>query len=196
MEIDLLHLADMRNRTLLLLPAVLSLVACSSNPQPASSTVAPPTAPPAAAIKVRSNPTKAMIAMSDPAVNDYIVKDVSDTLEGSTWRWTYERPELRFQLGDAKSQKVEVHFSVADATFKTTGPVTAKFFVNNQLIGTMKLTKAGDYVFSKPVPAGLLKTDDLTTLAVEARPYWTSQNDGRHLTLILTQAGFLPETHS
>jgi hypothetical protein len=181
----------MWNRSLLLLPGIISLAACShETPPPAPATQS------AAGIKVRSNPTKATITMSDPAVNDYIVKDISDTLEANTWRWTYDRPELRFQLKDSKPQKVEVHFSVADATFKTTGPVTANFFVNNQPVGTMKITKPGAYVFSKPVPAGMLKTDELTTVAVEARPFWTSQNDGRHLTLILTEAGFVPENPS
>ncbi len=90
--------------------------------------------------------------MNDPAVSDYIVKDVSETLEGNTWRWCYERPELRFQLKDTAGQKVELHFSVADATFKTTGPVTANFFVNNKPVGTMKISKTGDYVFDQQFP--------------------------------------------
>jgi hypothetical protein len=142
-------------------------------------------------MKVRSNPTKAMVLMSDPAVDDYIVRDISDFLEAKTWRWAYERPELRFQLKQVTGQKLEVHFAVADATFKTTGPVTIDFFVNNKPVGKMKVTKPGDQVFSKAVPADLLRTDDFTDVAIEARPYWTSSTDGRHLTLILTQAGFV-----
>ena len=137
-----------------------------------------------------------MILMNDPVVSDYIVKDVSEALEGGSWRWAFDRPELRFQLKDANNQKVEVHFSVADATFKTTGPVTVKFFVNNKPVGDMKILKPGDYVFSKPVPAETLKTDDLTTIELEARPVWTSPTDARHLTIILTQAGFAPAMKS
>ncbi len=129
--------------------------------------------------------------MSDPAIHAYIVKDIGDHLEANTWRWGYERPELRFQLRETKGQRVEVDYSVAGATFKTTGPMTAKFFVNNKPIGTMKIPKPGEYVFSKPVPAEWLKTDGLTTVAVEAKPFWTSANDGRHLTVILTKAGFV-----
>ncbi len=142
-------------------------------------------------MKVRSNPTKAMITMSDPVVDDYIVKDISDTLEAKTWRWCYDRPELRFQLKQVQGQKLEVHFSVADATFKTTGPVTINFFVSNKSVGTMKVTQPGDQVFSKAVPADLLRTDDFMNVAIEARPCWTSSSDSRHLTIILTQVGFV-----
>ena len=145
-------------------------------------------------MKVRSNPTKAMVSMNDPAINDYIVKDVSDSLEGGSWRWGYERPELRFQLKQAAGQKLEAHFSVADATFKTTGPVTVNFFVNNKNVGTMKIAKSGDQVFSKAVPADLLSTTDLTAVAIETKPFWTSASDGRHLTVILTQVGFVGDT--
>lgn len=174
-------------RNVLLFSTLLSLVSCSTAPKPAAA----PGNPPAAAMKVRSNPTKATVSMNDPSVDDYIVKDVSDTLESGTWRWGYERPELRFQLKQTAGQKLEVHFSVADATFKTTGPVTVNFFVNNKNVGTMKITKPGDQVFSKAVPGDLLSTSDLTDVAIEAKPFWTSSTDGRHLTVILTQVGFV-----
>ena len=71
----------------------MGLVSCSEAPKPA-----PPAAKAAVGLKVRSNPTKPMITMSDPAVDDYIVKDISDTLEAKTWRWSYDRPEVRLQL--------------------------------------------------------------------------------------------------
>jgi hypothetical protein len=164
--------------------ALLGLISCSQSPKPAPATQS------SVGMRARSNPAKSMISMSDPAVDDYIVKDISDTLEAKTWRWSYERPELRLQLKQVQGQKLEVHFSVADATFKTTGPVTINFLVNNKSVGTMKVTKPGDQVFSKPVPADLLRTDDFTDVAIEAKPFWTSSTDGRHLTLILTQVGF------
>ena len=174
-------------RNVLLVTTFLSLVSCSTAPKPAAS----PGNPPAAAMKVRSNPTKSMIAMNDPAIDDYIVKDISDSLEGNSWRWGYERPEVRLQLKQTGGQKLEAHFSVADATFKTTGPVTVNFFVNNKNVGTMKITKPGDQVFSKEVPADMLSTTDMTDVAIEAKPFWTSAGDGRHLTVILTQVGFV-----
>jgi hypothetical protein len=192
MELDLLTFSSMWNRQLIFLPVLLCFAACSSKPEPGGA----PAAQPAIGMKTRSNPTKSMVLMNDPSVNDYIVKDVSETLEGGSWRWAYDHPELRFQLKDTNNQKVEVHFSVADATFKTTGPVTVKFFVNNKPVGDMKIAKPGDYVFSKAVPADTLKTDDVTTVSAEARPVWTSPTDARHLTIILTQAGFVPATKS
>jgi hypothetical protein len=170
------------------LAALLTLVSCSPAPKPGVGDSDSKTGP---AVKVRQLPTKAMVRMSDPTLDDYIVKDVGDTLEAKTWRWSYERPEFRFQLKQATGQKLEVHFAVAGATFKTTGPVTIKFLVNNKPIGTMKVLNPGEQLYSKAVPADLLRTDALTDVAIEARPFWTSGTDGRHLTLILTQVGFL-----
>jgi hypothetical protein len=137
-----------------------------------------------------------MIAMSDPDAADYIVKDISDSVESGTWRWGFDRPEMRFQLKQTGNQKLEVHFVVADATFKTTGPVTIDFLVNGKSVGKMKVTKPGDQVFAKPVPADLLKIEEPVTVAIEAKPFWTSQTDGRHLTVILTQAGFVTASPS
>jgi hypothetical protein len=181
----------MRNYRVFLLAAAFYFVGCSKAPEPSGAA-----APPPAVIKARSNPTKTTILMNDPSVNDYIVKDVSEALEGNTWRWSYDRPELRFNVKDTANQKLEVHFVVADATFKTTGPVTAQFFVNDKVVGSMKITKPGDYVFSKPIPAALFKPDSFDTVAVEARPFWTSKTDGRHLSVILIQAGFVAASHT
>ena len=181
----------MRNYRVFLLAAALSFGACSKAPAPSAAS-----AQPAVTLKPRSNPTKATILMNDPSVNDYIVKDVSEGLEGNTWRWSYDRPELRFNVKDTANQKVEVHFVVADATFSTTGPVTAQFLVNDKVVGSMKITKPGDYVFSKPVPAAMFKPDSFDTVSVEARPFWTSKTDGRHLSVILIQAGFVAASHT
>jgi hypothetical protein len=134
--------------------------------------------------------------MNDPSVTDYIVKDISEALEGNTWRWGFDRPELRFDVSDTANRQLEVHFVIADATFKTTGPVTVNFLVNNRVAGTMKIAKAGDYTFTKPVPADFFQPDDFTDLAIEARPFWTSPTDGRHLSLILIKAGFSVANHA
>jgi hypothetical protein len=138
-------------------------------------------------------PTKAIIAMNDPAAFDYVVKDVSDSLEGGRWRWTFDRPELQFALKNTEKQKLEADFSLADATLKDTGPVTVTFSVNGHNLPPVKYPKSGDYKFSKPVPAEWLSADGLTKVAIDVKPLWVAPTDGKKLGLILIRAGFVSE---
>jgi hypothetical protein len=136
---------------------------------------------------------KNFIAMRDPDVSDYIVRDVSDSLEGGGWRWTFDRPELRYRLTNTENLRLEVDFAIAGATLKDTGPVTVSFFVNGRPLGSMKCGKAADYKFTKAVPAQWLKPGDGTLVAAEARPLWNAP-DGKHLGFILTQEGFVRDS--
>src|SRR5437016_167470 len=36
------------------------------------------------------------VNMTDPAVDAFIVRDVSRTTEAGSWRWAYRHPQLRF----------------------------------------------------------------------------------------------------
>jgi hypothetical protein len=140
-------------------------------------------------------PVKPFVEMKDPAIKDYIVRDVAGSLEGGSWRWTFDRPELQFYLKNTANLRLEVGFAIAGATLKDTGPVTVSFFVNGKPLGSMKCAKATDYKFTKAVPVDWLKADEATVVAVEARPLWQAP-DGQHLGFILTQAGFLPQGQS
>ncbi len=138
-----------------------------------------------------ARPTKAFVAMNDPTVDTYIVRDISDSLQGGVWRWTFDNPEMRLMVAKPDNVKLEADFSIADATFKTTGVVTVKFFVDDKQVGTLRCPKSGAYHFSAAVPAGLLKENTLANVRAEVRPLWTSPGDGKHLGMILVKAGFV-----
>ena len=59
------------------------------------------------------------------------------------WRWTFDRPELRFIIKKTEGVHAVADFSIAGDTMKVTGPVTVSFFVNNKLIAKEKYAKAG-----------------------------------------------------
>lgn len=136
-------------------------------------------------------PVGALVSMSDPYSDAHIVRDVSPAAEGSAWRWTFRRPELRFWLEQTARQKLVVDFSIAADTFKETGPVTMTFFVNGQPLGQRRCPKPGPYRFEKAVPAAWLRTDDFTLVAAEADKLWTSPADGARLGFILSRIGFV-----
>jgi hypothetical protein len=164
--------------------AIVTLVGCqrSSESEPPPEQRTPPRAP--------ERPAKPFVQMNDPAITDYIVRDIADHLEGGAWRWTFDRPELRFFLEKTDHLRLEVDFTAADATLKDTGPVTVSFFVNGKALGAMKCSKGASYKFTKAVPAHWLKTNEATIVAAEARPLWKAP-DGKHLGFILTKMGFV-----
>jgi hypothetical protein len=83
-----------------------------------------------------------------------------------------------------------VEYSVAEATFKDTGPVHFKFFVNEKLLGEAHHDKPGAYTFEKPVPAQMLRANAENDLAVEVDKPWIAPGDGAKLGFILTSIGF------
>jgi hypothetical protein len=170
-----------------ILCALLLQLGCQRSPEAGS-------APPGqnAPVKLVERPTKPFIEMNDPAVKGYIVQDINDFLEASTWRWTFNRPELRFYLAKTENLQLEIDFAIAGATLKDTGPVTVSTFVNGKPLGEMKCAKATDYKFVKAVPANWLNTDDATLVAAEVRPLWKTP-DGKQLGFILIRAGFVPQ---
>ena len=170
------------NRKTLLALCSIFLVGCSSSSDSPSAERAAATPEP---------PSKSIIAMNDPNAKAYFVKDVSDGADSGGWRWTFDRPELRFFLKNVDGVHAIADFSIAGDTIKTTGPVTVSFFVNDKLVSSEKYVKAGTYHYDKLVPAGLIQADKATTFALEPKPIWVAPGDGKHLGLILVRAGFV-----
>lgn len=128
--------------------------------------------------------------MSDPNADAYVVRDVSLSVEGGSWRWTNARPELQFYLTGVDNVKYAMEFAIADATFKETGPVTLSVFVNGALLHKERYAKPGPYKMEIPVPASMLKAAAVNRVAIEPDKVWVSKTDGAKLGFILTAAGF------
>jgi hypothetical protein len=131
------------------------------------------------------------VAMSDADADAHIIRDVSPGSDGSPWRWTFQRPELRFWVETATRQKLVADFVIAAATFRETGPVTISFFVNGRLLARQHCPKPGKYHLEKEVPAAWLRTDTFTIVAAEADKLWVSPADGARLGFILSRIGFV-----
>lgn len=135
-------------------------------------------------------PGGSIVAMSDPSAGTYIVRDISDTVEGGSWRWTYEHPELQFWLDSAVNRKLSVDFLCSGLTLRETGPITISFSVNGHALGEARCPKEGAYRFEKAVPPEWLDTTGANVVAAQADKLWTAPGDGRKLGFILLKAGF------
>jgi hypothetical protein len=129
--------------------------------------------------------------MNDADAESYFVRDVSTYLEGDSWRWTNARPELKFWLTSVKSQRFTMDFSVAEVTFKETGPVTISVYVNGRRLAAIPCAAPGDFHFENPVPSSWLATDAPTIVALQADKVYIAEPDGVRLGFILKRAGFL-----
>lgn len=131
--------------------------------------------------------------MSDAMVDSHIVSGVLGGEPGSSWRWANPRAELRFHLSEVKAQKFSIDFTIADDTYKLTGPVTMQFFLDGKKFASTHLETPGSKHFETPVPESLLKTDAPIVVAAEVDKFYTSSHDGTKLGFILTRMGFQPQ---
>jgi len=174
------------DRLHLLSPAVcLCLAGCANIPD----TYAPPvqrqplTAP-------EPSPIGAFVKMSDANAEAHFVRDISRSLEGETWRWTGQRPELMFRLPSTGHLLFTADFSVPEVTFRQRGPVTISIYINNHLLDRSRYEKGGAFHLEKLVPSGWLRTDMNNFVRMEIDRLWVSPDDGARLGFILTSAGF------
>lgn len=129
------------------------------------------------------------IAMNDPDAMAHVVRDVNDRLEGGLWRWTAQRPLLRFILPTTNRLKLVIDFTIPVDVIAQTGPLTVTYFINTHQIDRITYDKAGEQHFEKAVdPAWLIPGGD-TLVSAELSKVFVGQ-DGARLGLALVRAGF------
>jgi hypothetical protein len=131
------------------------------------------------------------VNMTDPAVDAYIVRDISKTTEAGSWRWAYRHPQLRFYLRGVDKLNFVMDARMAENTFQETGPVTLTIQVNGHDLDKILFEKPGDRHFDKPVPASFLLPHSENFVSFETDKQWVSKEDGAVLSFVLTRAGFV-----
>jgi hypothetical protein len=166
----------------LLASLALLLTACQDMPEP----YAPP---------VQREPfdnfrpyrTSRIVNMADGDADAHIVSDISGP--SGTWRWTGKHPAVRVAPRGNENLRYLIDFTIADVTFKETGPVTVSFFVNDHLLDAVHYATPGEQHFEAPVPADWVQPEADTIVAAEVDKVWTAPADGAKLGLILTRLG-------
>lgn len=124
--------------------------------------------------------------MSDPHADDFIVQGFRDKSEGS-WRWTHDHPTLRFRLPESGPLRFKMDFTLPEATFHETGPVTLAIAINGRPLDRPRFTQAGDYHYIHPVPEALLHRDGENLVSIEPDKTATAERLG----FVLIRAGFV-----
>jgi hypothetical protein len=131
--------------------------------------------------------------MVRPSEGD-MVRAVSDILKPTGgWSWTGKRPTVRVRLRGGRPVHYKFDFTIADATFKQTGPINVTFFVNDHTLQTVHYAMPGPQLFEQLVPAEWIDPKNEILVAAEIDKLWISPDDGTKLGLILTRMGLTEE---
>ena len=131
------------------------------------------------------------IDMNSPNADAHLLRDISHTVEGGVWRWAGQHPQMRFHVDTVSNLKFSLDFSIAEATFQETGPITLTFLINGRLLDKLQFARAGDHHYEKPVPESLLRVGQENLVEIEPDKVWTSKEDGARLSILLIRAGFV-----
>jgi hypothetical protein len=134
-----------------------------------------------------------VVDMSDGDADSHIVSGILPA-GGGQWRWASQRPTVRISVRHVEDLVFTMDFSIADATFKSTGPVKLTFFINDHELGSEHYTMPGEYHFEKRVPENWLEAGKDATLAAEVDKVWVAPEDGVKLGFILTRIGLRQDT--
>ena len=165
------------------------LLASSCNRYPESYPPPQQFEPPAAEF---SESLAAFIEMSDPSASSHLVSDIH-ALEADQWRWTGQRPALRFQRSNTDQQKLSLDLVVVEAAIQQTGPIAVTFLVNDHVLEEVRYDTPGQKRFEKPVPPEWLSPEGTTSVSAAIDKVWRAPNDERTLGVILLRAGFLDQ---
>jgi hypothetical protein len=132
---------------------------------------------------------KHFAAMNDPDAPAHFLRDVNERLESGLWRWTGQRPLLRFALPrNTGKLKFVMDFSIPGEVLKQTGPLTVTYFINAHQIDRVTYTAPGEQHFEKAVDPKWLEKDD-NVVSAELSKVFVGE-DGARLGLALVRAGF------
>ena len=128
-----------------------------------------------------------VVDMADPDARFRFAQDFFD--QPGSWRWTGKRPAVKLRLWSNENLKYTIDFTIADVTFKDTGPVTISFFVNDRQLGQMRCESSGGKHFEKAVPAEWVIPGQETKAGAEIDKTWLSKDDGANLGFIISRIG-------
>jgi hypothetical protein len=130
------------------------------------------------------------IKMNDPYAEAHFLRDVGP-LENESWRWTGQRPTLRFVVPKIPKLRFVMDFGLSSETMKQTGPVTITYYVNGRVLDQVTYESEGQKRFEKIVPPDWLKDGEDVVASAELDKVWVSPEDGNKLGVTLVGAGFL-----
>jgi hypothetical protein len=144
-------------------------------------------------VKAREDGLASVVNVADPADSAQLVRGFSN-VEADAWRWTTSKFSLvlRPPAGSAQNGAVlQLAFTLHDTVVKKLGPVKVTATVNGTPVGSETYSQAGDYTYSKEVPASALGADVVTVEFSTDKALAPTDVDKRELALIVKTIGLV-----
>jgi hypothetical protein len=167
----------------LILCLAAGLGACQNLPEPY-----PPPEQRSPVVELRPYRVNHVVEMSDGDAPAHFVQDIQPTL-AANWRWTSQRPAVHVFMRDNNGVRYVIDFALPEVTFKETGPVTVRFYVNEHELDSVYYTRPGIQHFEKPVPPAWIPAGRESIASAEIDKTWTDPGDHKQFGFILTRMG-------
>jgi hypothetical protein len=115
-------------------------------------------------------------------------------LENQSWRWTMKSftATLRPPPGSAqKGASLQLKFTIPDVMFNRVGPMTVDARINGIDLGPQTFSNAGDYTYSRDIPATTLASDAVAIDFAVDKGLPPGDPDPRELAVIVTSVGLV-----
>jgi len=129
-----------------------------------------------------------IVNMSDGDWTAHVVQDIPPG-EPGPWKWTGQKPTVKIVTRTNQGLRYVIDFTLPDATFKETGPVTMTFLVNDRVLDSLHYKASGEQHFEKAVPPEWIEPGKETLVAASIDKVWVAPADGAKLGFILTRIG-------
>ncbi|MEO8131395.1 MAG: hypothetical protein ABJF23_08245 [Bryobacteraceae bacterium] len=140
-----------------------------------------------------AGPTLASVVnMSDPRASVQLLKGFHD-VEGNAWRWTMGKFTVTLRPpanASTKGATLVVKLNIPEAIMNDVKSTTLTANVNGAPIPGETYTKAGEYVYSKDVPASALGADAVTVEFALDKFRAPGPSDQRELGVVVSSIGF------
>ena len=124
--------------------------------------------------------------VADPRATPQLLKGFH-VLEQGAWRWTEKVFAVALKpppVVPGQEVNVELTFSIAEASISQLGPLTLTATLNGSPAGSETYGQAGDYIFTKPVPADVLASEAIEAVFELDKVLLPTGSDVRELGVI------------
>lgn len=143
----------------------------------------------------QDNGLVSVINVADPRAAAQLTRGFYD-LEHDSWRWTAQsfsvtlRPPANASNAGAN---LELKFTIPPVMFNRVGAMTIDGRVNGLDLGEQTFSEAGDFTYSRDVPAVALNSGTVAIDFHVDKSLPPSKKDTRELAVIVTSVGLIPK---
>jgi|SRR5271166_1178741 len=117
-------------------------------------------------------------------------------VESESWRWTMKQFMVTLATPPDAARRgasLELKFAIPEVIFNRLGPMAVSAAINGVALPPESYSKAGDYTYTRDVPASALSGDAVAVQFAVDKGLPPSEQDHRELAIVVTSVGLFPK---